>query len=352
VVDGYTERMQEYAQQLMAYKTGEMVSLMIHIGDELGLYEAMAGKDWVDADRLAEATGLHERWVLEWLRGQGAAGIVDHVGQERFRLSDVATEAMLNPDSPAYLSGFFFKPPTHDVINQTIEAFRTGIGLSWGAHGDGASHFLCRTNRPFHLQLPGSVIPLMDGMVERLTSGGTVLDVGCGSGTALTTLAEAFPKSQFRGIDPAANMIAEARERFSDLANVSFDVSSGEEVSETDAYDLVTTFDCMHDMTDPEGTMRAVSRCLKSDGAWLIKDIRSHNTYAENLENPVAAMMYGFSVLYCMSSALSKPGGAGLGTLGFPPSVCEEMGSDAGFRRFKILDYEDDPFNYYYELRH
>lgn len=347
----YAERMQEYAKRVIGYKTGELVSLMIHVGDELGLYEAMSGKDSVDATSLAEATGLDERWLLEWLRGQGAAGIIDHLGAEQFQLTDVAAEAMLDTESAAYLSGYFFKPPSHDVIDKTIDAFRTGLGLSWEAHGEGASHFLCRTNRPFHLQLADHIITLMDGVVERLASGGAVLDVGCGSGTALTELAKAFPNSQFLGIDPATNMIAEAEERYAEMPNVSFEVGYGEEIAETDKYDLVTTFDCMHDMTDPEGTMRAVHRSIKIDGAWLIKDIRSHDTYEENLENPVAAMMFGFSVMYCMSSALSKPGGAGLGTLGFSPAVCERMASDAGFSRFKILEFDDDPFNHYYQLR-
>jgi 2-polyprenyl-3-methyl-5-hydroxy-6-metoxy-1,4-benzoquinol methylase len=347
----YAERMQEYAGRLMGYKSGEMVSLMIHIGDELDLYNAMSGKESVNASSLAEITGLNERWLLEWLRGQGAAGIIDHLGDENFQLSDVAAEALLNADSPANLAGFFFKPPSHEIVDKTIDAFRTGVGISWGAHGDGASHFLCRSNRPFHLQLADCVIPLVNGMVERLSSGGEVLDVGCGSGTALTELAKAFPNSQFVGIDPAVNMIAEAKERYADMANVRFEVGYGETIGDTDRYDLVTTFDCMHDMTDPEGTMRAVHTSIKADGAWLIKDIRAQNTYAENLENPVAPMMFGFSVLYCMSSALSKPGGAGLGTLGFPPAVCERMGSDAGFSKFKILEFEDDPFNFYYELR-
>ena len=347
----YAERMREYAQLVIGYKTGEMVSLMIHIGDELGLYEAMSGKDSVNAASLAEATGLNERWLLEWLRGQGAAGVIDHLGEERFQLSDVAAVAMLDTENPAYLSGYFFKPPSHEVIDKTIDAFRTGLGLSWGAHGDGASHFLCRTNRPFHLQLADGLITLMDGMADRLSSGGEVLDVGCGSGTALTELAKAFPNSQFLGIDPATNMIAEAKELYADIPNVGFEVGYGEEIAETEKYDLVTTFDCMHDMTDPEGTMRAVQKSMKADSAWLIKDIRSQDTYEENLENPVAAMMFGFSVMYCMSSALSKPGGAGLGTLGFSPAVCERMGSDAGFSRFKILEFDDDPFNYYYELR-
>ena len=347
----YSDRMQEYAQQLIGYKTGEMVSLMVHIGDELGLYEAIVGKPSVNAASLAEATGLNERWLLEWLRGQGAAGIIDHLGDEQFQLSDVAAEALLEEDSPAYLKGFFFKPPSHEILEKTIDAFRTGIGVSWGAHGDAASHFLCRTNRPFHLQLASQIIPLMDGVEERLSAGGTVLDVGCGSGTAVTELAKAFPNSSFVGIDPAANMIAEARDRYTDMKNVRFEVGYGEFIDDVDTYDLITTFDCMHDMTDPEGTMRAVRRSVKPDGAWLIKDIRAQDSYAENLENPVAPMMYGFSVLFCMSSALSKPGGAGLGTLGFPPGVCENMGREAGFEKFRILDFEGDPFNYYYELK-
>jgi SAM-dependent methyltransferase len=347
----YEERLGEYAQRAMGYKTGEFVSLMIHIGDELGLFEAMKGKERISAKELAEQTGLSERWLAEWLRGHGAAGIIEHLGDEYFQLPDVAAETLLQNDSSSFVGGYFFKPASHEIIAKTIDAFRTGVGVSWGEHGDAASHFLCRSNHPFHLMLPDHVIPLIDGMPERLAQGGKVLDVGCGSGHALSVLATAFPNSQFVGVDPAANMVAEATERHSSIPNVDFKVGYGEEISDTDEYDLVTTFDCMHDMTDPNGTMRAVSRALKSDGAWLIKDIRSANTYADNLENPMASLMYGFSVLYCMSSALSQPGGAGLGTLGFPPAVCQSMGEGAGFSQFKVLEFEQDPFNYFYELR-
>ncbi len=347
----YEERLEEYAQRAMGYKAGEFVSLMIHIGDELGLFEAMKGKDKISAKELAGQTGLNERWLVEWLRGQGAAGIIDHLGDEYFQLPDVAVETLLQNDSSSFVGGYFFRPPSHDIIEKTIDAFRTGVGVSWGEHGDAASHFLCRSNHPFHLMLPEHVIPLIDGMSERLSQGGKVLDVGCGSGHALSVLATAFPNSQFVGVDPAANMVAEATERHSSIPNVDFRVGYGEKITDTDEFDLVTTFDCMHDMTDPHGTMRAVSKALKSDGAWLIKDIRSENTYAENLENPMAPLMYGFSVLYCMSSALSQAGGTGLGTLGFPPAVCQTMGEAAGFTKFKVLDFEQDPFNYFYELR-
>lgn len=347
----YDERKGEYVGRLMGYKSGELISLMIHIGDELGLYDAMAGKESVNASSLAGATGLNERWLREWLRGQGAAGIVEHLGDEMFQLPDVAIETLVDADSPSHIAGYYCKPPSHDVLSKTIDGFRTGVGISWADHGDGASHFLCRANRPGHLQLVDSIIPLMDGMTERLSAGGAVLDVGCGSGTAVSILATAFPESQFVGIDPAENMIAEAKERYTDIENVVFNVGYGEKITDTDCYDFVTTLDCMHDMTDPAGTMRAVSKAIKGDGAWLIKDIKSEDNYADNLENPAAPLLFGFSVLYCMSSALSEPDGAGLGTMGFSPAVCEQMGSDAGFSSFKILDFEDDPFNNFYELR-
>ena len=347
----YRKRKGEYVGRLMRYKSGELVSLMIHIGDELGLYDAMAGMETVNASELAERTGLNERWLKEWLRGQGAAGIIEHIEDENFQLPDVANETLLDPDSPSYIAGFYCKPPSHEVVDNTIDGFRTGTGIGWGAHGDGASHFLCRTNRPGHLQIVERVIPMMDGVAERLTSGGSVLDVGCGSGMALSLLATAFPKSQFVGIDPAENMIAEAKERFADMENVEFEIGYGEKITDSNRYDFVTTLDCMHDMTDPTGTMRAICRAIKDDGVWLIKDVKAEDTYAENLDNPAVTMLYGFSVLYCMSSALSEPGGAGLGTLGVSPAVCEKMGSDAGFNKFRILDFEDDPFNNFYELR-
>jgi len=171
----YDERKGEFVGRLMDYKSGELISLMIHIGDELGLYDAMAGKESVNASSLAKITGLDERWLKEWLRGQGAAGVIEHCEDENFQLSDVATEALLDADSPAYIAGFYCKPPSHEVLEKTIDAFRTGVGISWGAHGADASHFLCRTSRPFHLQLADPVIPFMDGMFECLTTGGTVL---------------------------------------------------------------------------------------------------------------------------------------------------------------------------------
>ena len=239
----YRKRKGEYVGRLMRYKSGELVSLMIHIGDELGLYDAMAGQESVNARDLAESTGLNERWLKEWLRGQGAAGIIEHIGDENFQLPDVANEALLDPDSPSYIAGFYCKPPSHEVVDKTIDGFRTGAGISWGAHGDGASHFLCRTNRPGQLQLTERIIPMMDDMAERLTAGGVALDVGCGPGTALALLARAYPNSQFVGIDPAENMIAEAKDRYADMRNVEFEIGYGEKIMDSDRYDFVTALD-------------------------------------------------------------------------------------------------------------
>lgn len=198
------------------------------------------------SEELATKTGLHERWVREWLRSQAAAGLVDYHGDGRF-------------------------------------------GLSAELHGwEISQHALAR---------------------------------------------------------------AEENQRAAGLANVAFHDARLEPLPADGDFDLVTSFDCLHDMTHPETMMRAIRRAIAPDGTWLIADIKSKPTFEENLEkNPMCAMMYGFSVLSCMSSALSEPGGAGLGTLGFTEELARRMTAEAGFTRFTARDF-DNPINAYYEVR-
>ena len=196
------------------------------------------------------------------------------------------------------------------------------------------------------------MLPALDGVVDKLQRGCKVADVGCGSGLALASMAEAYPASEFHGYDPSRhaidNCLAKVRDR--KLANMHAHVASGEALPKEPTYDFVITFDCLHDMTRPAAVIESIRRALKPDGTWLIKDIRSTPEFKKNMRNPMLAMFYGFSVSACMSSALSEPGGAGLGTLGFNPEVAERMVRAAGFTRFKQHDFED-PSNLYYEVR-
>jgi 2-polyprenyl-3-methyl-5-hydroxy-6-metoxy-1,4-benzoquinol methylase len=197
------------------------------------------------------------------------------------------------------------------------------------------------------------VLPALDGVVEQLERGATVVDVGCGAGGAVLLMAGAFPNSQFHGYDISRFALGRAEQKRSDagVVNAHFHDPRQDPLPSNHSVDLVTTFDCIHDMTDPQGMMHAIRQAIAPDGTWLLVDIKALDTFAENVaKNPMASLMYGISVLSCMSSALSEPGGAGLGTLGLSASKAESMARSAGFTRFRRLDI-DHAVNAFYEVR-
>jgi 2-polyprenyl-3-methyl-5-hydroxy-6-metoxy-1,4-benzoquinol methylase len=343
------------ALKVWTYKQGEVVSLMIHLGDRLGLYRAMADGAVMSAAELGERTGLQPRWLLEWLRSQAAAELLETTDGKTFRLSPEAAAVLADEDTSLFFAAGAFHggvaPP--EVVERLAEAFRTGIGLSYDDLGPSAAHGVERQLAPWSkLALVPNVLPRLDGVVGKLEAGARVADVGCGAGLALSTLAEAFPASSFEGWDPSQHAIHRARTATAEkgLSNVAFHVAEAAELHEEPTFDLVMTFDCLHDMTDPAGAAAAVRRALRPDGTWLIKEVRAGETWEENRRNPVLAMMYGTSVATCMSSALSEPGGAGLGTLGLHKGLLERMCAEAGFTRFEVHDV-GDPANLYFEVR-
>lgn len=349
------DRLAAFALRVWNYKQGEVVSLMIHLGDRLGLYQAMTGTGPMTAADLSAATGLHERWLLEWLRSQAAAGLIDTVDGDVFELSREASTVLADSQNSLFFAAGAFQgglaPP--EVVDRLAIAFRTGIGLSYEDRGPSAAHAVERMTEPWtRLALVPLILPALAGVVDRLTAGARVADVGCGTGVALFTLAAAFPSSRFEGFDPSRHAVGRARTRLagSGLKNVGFRLAGAEDLPDDGRYDVILTLDCIHDMPRPAEAMAAIRKAIRPDGTWLIKDIRSSATWPDNLRNPVLAMMYGISVAGCMSSALSEPGGAGLGTLGFHPQLAENMCRQAGFSRFTVHDV-DDPANLYYEVR-
>ncbi len=344
-----------FAYQVWNYKMGEMVSLMIHLGDRLGLYRALAGVGPLTADQVAERTGYHPRWVLEWLRGQVAAGLLDYQSdEETFELTPVGAAVLADEaDSLAFAAGAFSAVPGPDFADRLADAFATGIGMTFDEQGPSGAHRTARMLGPWsRLAFVPVVIPALDGVQDKLEAGALVADVGCGAGVALRALAAAFPDSTFHGYDPSGHAleIARAHAEADGLTNIEWRQAGGEALPGDGTYDFIYTFDCLHDMTRPAAVIEAIAAALDPDGTWLIKDIRSTGDFDANRKNPMLAMLYGFSVSSCMSSAMSEPGGAGLGTLGFSPSVAEDMVSQVGFGRFVIHDFED-PANLYYEVR-
>jgi 2-polyprenyl-3-methyl-5-hydroxy-6-metoxy-1,4-benzoquinol methylase len=348
-----------FAYQVATQMSGAVTAGMIHLGDRLGLYRALAAAPEPMTTRdLAAATGLVERWVREWAYNQAAAGLLvaDLAGErERFALAPEAVPVLVDEAHDTCLLGMFHAfPQTMAMLTSLPESFRTGRGHDYDSHGPEAAQGIERTFEPWmgrHL-LP-DVLPLLDGVVEALAAGAAVADIGCGSGSAVLRMASAFPASTFTGYDISQHALDRAAERLaaSGLTNAAFHDPRRHPVPADGSLALVTTFDCLHDMTDPAGMMRTIRQALSQDGAWLLVDIKAYDTFAENVEhNPVAAMMYGTSVLACMASALSEPGGAGLGTLGLSPSRAEAMAREAGFSRFRPLDV-DHPVNAFYEIR-
>ncbi|MEO5899841.1 MAG: methyltransferase domain-containing protein [Ilumatobacteraceae bacterium] len=349
-----------YSLLLFTKLDGAVTAGMIHLGDQLGLYTAMrtAGGPVTIAE-LATATSLNARWVQEWAHNQAAGKLIvadtPEGGEERFSLTPEATAVLADPDSPAFGMGMFHRfPQTMHAVEEVRESFRTGVGHDYDSHGPQGAVGIERSfepwNRAFLLPV---VLPALEGIVDRLTAGIQVVDIGCGAGGALIMMARAFPNSTFRGYDISQFALARAAEKKAEagVTNVTFHDPRVDPLPADRSIDLVTTFDCIHDMTHPQEMMVSIRDAITDDGTWLLVDIKALDTFAENVrKNPMASLMYGISVLSCMSSALSEPGGAGLGTLGFSENVARSMSSVAGFTRFRRLKV-DHSVNAFYEVR-
>jgi len=349
------EKVQANAERVFGLLGGAVISGMIYLGDRMGLYRALQEVGTVTSEEFAQKTGLHERWIREWLQGQAAAGLIEYKGEGRFALAPEMAPVLAEENSPMFLAGGFCALPQQmAVLERLPESFKSGLGLRYDALGPEGARGVERLLAPwFRTQLVPVALPKLDGVVPKLEAGAKVADVGCGAGVALIEMTKAYPRSAFHGYDISKYALTRANENKAraGVRNVTFHDANGDALPGDTSFDFITTFDCIHDMANPGAVIRAIRQALKPDGTWLIADIHGKPTFEENLAaNPLTALMYGFSVLCCMSSALSEPGGAGLGTLGFHEGVARAMTADAGFSRFKSHDF-NNPINAYYEVR-
>ncbi len=345
------ERASEYALRVWKYKEGETVTRMMRVGDALGLYAALADGGRSTATGLADRLGYSARFVEEWLHGQAAAGLVEHDAGE-FWMIEEARSVLVNEDSLMFAGGALAPPETREHFGLILEAVRTGEGFTYGDMGEEVAADMDRSagawQRTF---LPSVVIPQIDRLPERLRSGARVLEVGCGSGVALHALAVAHPNSVFVGIDPSSVAVDFASSRLEDVPNASVLALDAETLEpDSEPFDLVIALDCMHDMPRPDLVAARVRSVIADDGVWLIKDIKSGGSFEANQNNPVLALMYGYSVTSCLPSGASRPDGLALGTLGFDPATVDSMMEAAGFGSVRRLE-ADDPTHYYYEVR-
>ena len=321
------------------------------VGHRLGLYRALA-QGPATAEQLAERSQCSPRYVAEWLRGQAAGGYVGYEpASATFALSEEQAFALANPDGPVYLPGAFvlalgvLKAEPH-----ITEAFRTGAGFGWDRQDDDVIDGCELFFRPAYVaDLVPNWIPALDGVEEKLRRGGRVADVGTGAGASAVLMAQAYPESTVSGSDFHEPSIELARKRAADdgVGNrASFEVASAQTFSGV-GYDLVTTFDCLHDMGDPLGAARHIRQVIAPDGHWLIVEPAATDSVEGNL-NPVGRIYYSFSAFLCVPGALAQPGGYSLGAQAGEEAI-RQIAADAGFSRFRRV--AETPFNNVYEAR-
>ena len=348
------DAVKQFSFTVWTYKMGEQVSLMIHLGDRLGLYRTLHGAGPLASDEVAERAGLDERFVREWLLGQAAARLLGRHDDGRFELTDVQAAVLADEDGSLAFAGGAFRGGTDPAgVDALIDSFQTGRGVTYEQQGTAAAVGLSRMTGPWsRLALNSVILPALDGVTAKLEAGATVIDVGCGAGVTAATIAKAYPRSRCIGYDPSTIAIGLAEERAATdgLDNVEFVNATAQALPADGAVDLVLCFDCLHDMPRPDLALAAIRRSLADDGTLLVKDIRSTGDFDKDRRNPLLALFYGFSVASCLQSACSEPGGMGLGTLGLYPERMKELVTEAGFGTFIQHDL-DDAANLYYEAR-
>lgn len=327
-------------------------SALVLMGDKLGLYRAMAGAGPLTSEELADRAAVAERYVREWLNAQAAGRYVAYdAATGRYTLPPEQAMALTDEDSPAYLPGFF-QVAVGSVLDspRITEAARRGAGLGWHEHNDEVFHGCERFFRTgYNANLVASWLPALDGVVEKLERGAMVADVGCGHGASTILMARAFPRSSFVGSDYHAGSIETARARAREAGvegRVRFEVGPASAFPGA-GYDLVTMFDCLHDMGDPVGAARQVHESLAPEGTWMIVEPAAGDRVEDNL-NPVGRAYYAFSTLLCTPASLSQDVGLALGAQAGEARIGEVVRA-GGFTRFRRAT--ETPFNLIFEAR-
>ena len=334
---------EQFVGQMMGYVTGAALSGMIYIGDRVGLFTALNGAGAVTSSELATRAGLQERYVREWLSAMAAAGIVEYdSATERFTLPEEHAAVLADENSPSFLAGFFQNTPAMiNVAPRVAEAFVKGGGVPFSEYGPDLIAGIDRSNRTqYQFHLVKRWLAAMPQVVTCLQNGGRVADVGCGSGYPSILMAQAFPQARFCGFDMSEESLTRARAdaQTKGVADrVEFRRVSATELPNNPKFDVITSFDAIHDMVDPRGVLRSIRGALADDGTYFMVEPKAGDTLSENM-GPLGAMMYSMSTLHCMTVSLAH-GGEGIGTA-IGPTKIKELAEQAGFSRIRRLPIE------------
>ncbi|WP_331461665.1 class I SAM-dependent methyltransferase [Vineibacter terrae] len=344
-------KLNQFVGQMLGDLGGASSVALVRIGDALGLYRTLHAKGAMTCAALAAQTGAHPRYLREWLSHQAASNYLAYdPATETFALPPEQAMVFAVEDSPVYLMGAFdLMAASLDNQAKVQAAFKTGGGVAWGDQAGCLFCAVARFFRPgYHNHLVSQWLPALDGMSARLERGAKVADVGCGHGWSTVLMAKAFPATEFVGYDfhPGSIEDARAHARAHGVANARFEVATAQDFPEAD-FDMVTCFDCLHDMGDPAGAAAHIRRSLKDDGTWLVIEPMAGDRLEHNL-NPVGRLYYAASTMICVPTSLSQEVGAALGAQAGEAKLREIIGS-GGFSRIRRA--AETPFSMVLEAR-
>jgi len=344
-------KMEAFGGKLLDILNGGMAATMISLGHRTGLFDAMATLQvGATSSEIAEAANLNERYVREWLGAMATAGIVEYEsGRGAFRLPPEHAAMMTRAAGPNNFACYAqFIPMCASVEDELVEKFRHGGGVPYSSYGRFHEAMAEMSGSIFDASLVEMSLPLVPGMVEKLTAGGAVADVGTGSGHAINVMAKAFPSSQFVGFDFAEEALERGRAEAKEwgLSNAQFAVQDAAKLDQSSQFDFMTTFDAVHDQADPQAMVNGIFRALKPGGYWLCVDVQGSSHVGENLNHPLGTFIYSVSCQHCMTVSLAYDG-VGLGAM-WGVQKAREVFAEAGFDKIDVHNVPSDPMNNYY----
>lgn len=345
-----TETAEDFFERITSAIDSAGLTLLLSIGHQTGLFDAMAKLPSATSAEIADAAGLDERYVREWLGGMAAGRVVDYDAEAAtYRLPTHRAAALTRESGLGNLARLAqYVPLMCEVEQKILGCFREGGGLSYGDYPRFHTVMAERSGEVFDAALTSAVLPLVEDLPRRLAAGIDVADFGCGSGHAIGLMARAYPDSRFTGIDfsEEATATGAADAARHGLTNVSFLPADLAELDVTAAYDLITAFDAIHDQAQPARVLANIYRALRPGGVLLMADIKASSRLEDNIGVAMSTYRYAVSLTHCMSVSLGLDG-AGLGTM-WGRQLAVSMLADAGFADVEVAEIEQDPSNYYY----
>jgi ubiquinone/menaquinone biosynthesis C-methylase UbiE len=343
-------RVEEFAGRMLGILNDGFLTLAVSLGHRTGLFDTMATLPPSTSEEVADVAGLDERYVREWLAAMTTGGIVEHdPDTDTYELPPERAASLTRAAGADNLAAFaLYIPVLSQVEDSLVTCFERGGGVPYSEYPSFQSVQAAETERVFDASLVDHVVPLVPGLPQRLHKGIDVLDVGCGQGHAVNLLAQAFPASRVVGYDLSEEAIATARReaRQLGLTNARFHVADVNDLDEPNSFDLITTFDVIHDLARPRAALCGINRALRGDGTYLMVDIRASSNLHENLDHPLGTSLYVISLAHCMTVSLAQDG-EGLGTM-WGEQKARELLAEAGFKRVRLEQIDGDIVNNYY----